>query len=359
MFRHARLSLVGLVALVAAVAGLTAGVAWAAPAIHIDTSPGSGAPPATLGGATMTKFAADGRATLTMVSSVPSPLGGSVGFSPSLEHRKVSDGTWATWSNGYTGDVYFSGFSGTTATLSMPTGTSAFYFYAEPEAFAVFNVTATAQDGTTTTVSVNGNGGAKYFGFYATGGDRVSSITVSTPAAANGFAVGEFGIASDTDLALAQPSNVTVDATSPTGAVVTYTNPAATDENLATVTVNCVPPSGSTFAIGDTTVTCTATDTDGDANSPVQKTFNVHVKGAAEQLVDLFNAVQGVGPGTSLADKIASIQADLASGDTSDACGTLNAFIHEVKAQTGKSIPAGTAASLIASAQQIEAVIGC
>jgi hypothetical protein len=140
---------------------------------------------------------------------------------------------------------------------------------------------------------------------------------------------------------------------------VTYTNPAATDENLATVTVGCLPASGSTFAIGDTTVTCTATDTDGDLNSPVKKTFNVHVKGAAEQLADLANAVKGVGPGTSLADKVASIQADLAANDTKDACGTLNAFINEVKAQSGKKIPAGTAASLIASAQQIEAVIGC
>jgi hypothetical protein len=163
----------------------------------------------------------------------------------------------------------------------------------------------------------------------------------------------------DADLALAQPSDVTVDATSPAGAAVNYTNPAASDENLATVTVSCLPASGQTFAIGDTTVTCTATDTDGDANSPVTNTFNVHVKGAAEQLADLANAVIGVGPGTSLADKVAAAQAYLAAGDTSDACSTLNAFINEVKAQSSKSIPHDTASSLIASAQQIEAVIGC
>jgi hypothetical protein len=163
----------------------------------------------------------------------------------------------------------------------------------------------------------------------------------------------------DSDLALAQPSNVTVDATSPAGAVVTYTNPAATDESLATVTVSCLPASGSTFAIGDTTVTCTATDTDGDTNSPVQNTFNVHVKGAAEQLADLALAVVGVGPGTSLADKVAAAQAYLAAGDISDACGTMNAFINEVKAQSGKSIPPATASSLITAAQQIRAVLGC
>jgi hypothetical protein len=167
----------------------------------------------------------------------------------------------------------------------------------------------------------------------------------------------------DHDLALAQPSDLTganaVNATSPAGAVVTYTNPVASDESLSTVTVSCLPASGSTFAIGDTTVTCTATDTDGDKNSPVQNSFNVHVKGAAEQLSDLANAVTGVGPGTSLADKVASVQSDLAANDTGDACGTLNAFINEVNAQTGKHIKADMAASLIDAAQRIEAVIPC
>src|SRR5262249_49933119 len=73
----------------------------------------------------------------------------------------------------------------------------------------------------------------------------------------------------DSDLALGQPSDVTVNATSPAGAVVTYTKPAASDESSTGVSVSCLPASGSTFAIGDTTVTCTATDTDGDTNGPV------------------------------------------------------------------------------------------
>jgi hypothetical protein len=83
------------------------------------------------------------------------------------------------------------------------------------------------------------------------------------------------------------------------------------------------------------------------------------VKGAAEQLSDLANAVNGVGPGRSLADKVASVQSDLAANDNSDACGTLNAFINEVNAQTGTTIPTTTAGPLIAAAQQIEAVIPC
>ncbi|HJQ26094.1 MAG TPA: HYR domain-containing protein [Blastocatellia bacterium] len=45
--------------------------------------------------------------------------------------------------------------------------------------------------------------------------------------------------------------------------VVTYTNPPASD-NCPGVTVACSPASGSCFAVGTTTVTCTATDTSGN-----------------------------------------------------------------------------------------------
>lgn len=44
------------------------------------------------------------------------------------------------------------------------------------------------------------------------------------------------------------------------GAVITYTDPTATDIVDANPTVSCVPASGSTFPVGHSTVTCTATD---------------------------------------------------------------------------------------------------
>ncbi|HKQ07966.1 MAG TPA: HYR domain-containing protein [Blastocatellia bacterium] len=46
-------------------------------------------------------------------------------------------------------------------------------------------------------------------------------------------------------------------------ATVTFPSPTASD-NCPSVTVACTPPSGSTFALGTTTVTCTATDTSGN-----------------------------------------------------------------------------------------------
>ena len=58
---------------------------------------------------------------------------------------------------------------------------------------------------------------------------------------------------------VALPDTVTVEATSPTGAVTTY-SVSATDDEDPNPTVSCTPPSGSTFPIGASTVTCTATD---------------------------------------------------------------------------------------------------
>jgi hypothetical protein len=84
----------------------------------------------------------------------------------------------------------------------------------------------------------------------------------------------------DTDLGLTGVSaNKTVNATSSHGAVVTYASPSAVDEagDSPAATVGCTKASGSTFAIGTTTVTCTATDSD-DTNSPVSASFTVTVR---------------------------------------------------------------------------------
>lgn len=79
----------------------------------------------------------------------------------------------------------------------------------------------------------------------------------------------------------------------------------------------------------------------------------------ADQLADLLAAVTGVGPGTSLADKVTLVASDVAANDPTDACSILNAFIHEVDAQSGKSIPSRQAQTLITAAGQTEADLGC
>ncbi|GEM_PF-1823507 len=55
------------------------------------------------------------------------------------------------------------------------------------------------------------------------------------------------------------PSPAAVEATSAAGATVSYSAPTAQDTNGASVPVACAPVSGSTFPVGSTPVTCTAT----------------------------------------------------------------------------------------------------
>ena len=85
---------------------------------------------------------------------------------------------------------------------------------------------------------------------------------------------------------------------------------------------------------------------------------DLHVKDAAEQLADLHAAVTGVPPGSSLASKIATAQANLAAGNKAQVCAMLKrGFPSEVNAQTGKLItlratsprPSRSYASLISS----------
>ena len=73
--------------------------------------------------------------------------------------------------------------------------------------------------------------------------------------------------------------NERVNATSPAGAVVTYTSPATHDAVSGDGVATCSPASGSTFAIATTTVHCSATDAHG--NHAVEVTFTVTVVNTA------------------------------------------------------------------------------
>ena len=68
--------------------------------------------------------------------------------------------------------------------------------------------------------------------------------------------------------------DVTQEATGPSGAVVAYASPAATDVEDGSVPVSCSPASGELFALGDSSVTCTAIDSGG---AQAQTSFAVHV----------------------------------------------------------------------------------
>jgi hypothetical protein len=84
----------------------------------------------------------------------------------------------------------------------------------------------------------------------------------------------------------------------------------------------------------------------------------VHVD-TADALTALAAKVTGVGPGKSLANKVAQASASLAANDIPSTCSTMQGFINEVKAQTGKKIAPTLAASLISDAQAIRTALGC
>jgi hypothetical protein len=166
----------------------------------------------------------------------------------------------------------------------------------------------------------------------------------------------------DADLSIASVNNITVDATGSTGATVTYNTPAAKDEdNPVTATVTCDHASGSTFGFGDTKVTCTATDTD-DTNGSVTTSFIVHVRTLDEMAANLATLVKDMGSGTSLGDKVALMQLDLAGTSRSPQrtfCTDTAAFINAVQAETPKKLSSADAQTLVTAAQNLEAVYGC
>ncbi len=71
-------------------------------------------------------------------------------------------------------------------------------------------------------------------------------------------------------------ADVTEEATSAAGAIVNYTSPATHDLVDGDGVASCLPASGSQFALGDTTVTCTASDAAG--NPAAATTFKVTVQ---------------------------------------------------------------------------------
>src|ERR1039457_5082952 len=164
---------------------------------------GTTAPPGTLGGFSMTPIGADPSAVGSVVTSV-----GSISFNQAVNHDQIGNG-WGTWSHGYTGNVYDTADSLTPTSLTLTMGglTSAVYFYTESVNFANFTFTATAADGTSVRQTINGNGGESGYGFYATGSNYITSITV-TGTDSQGFAIGEFGLNSGSALSGSALSNV-------------------------------------------------------------------------------------------------------------------------------------------------------
>jgi hypothetical protein len=114
----------------------------------------------------------------------------------------------------------------------------------------------------------------------------------------------------------ATPADITSEATGPSGAVVTYPLPTATDPVDGTDPVQCVPASGSTFPLGATTVTCTATDTAGLSSHTM---FHVTVQDATPPVVTV-PTNQVVVSTTPRVVTYSTSASDLVSGSLTPSC---------------------------------------
>ena len=144
---------------------------------------------------------------------------------------------------------------------------------------------------------------------------------------------------------LAPVADITADATSASGAPVSFTA-SATDDVDGSVPVTCDPASGSTFPVGTTTVTCSAKDAAGNAT---QGTFTVTVKAQAQPA-----------PQPSLDDLLAQLRAAvLRGGSPQKACNALNVIENQIRARTGKTITQRQADQYLAAARFAAALLRC
>ncbi len=236
--------------------------------------------------------------------------------------------------------------------------------------------------GATTPVQLDGQasilleGGPLTFSWQAAG---VTFDDASSPTPIGGFPFAQTNVSltvsdgtnSDSDVAaisivdtiapvISCPANIVADATMPSGAIVNYSSPTATD-SCKVQSVACVAPSGSTFGVGTNTVQCTVLDR---ANHSAACSFTIRVKSPAEQageLIDTINGLPGVNDSTkhSFIVKLEAALAAIAAGNTSAACGNLQALMQAVQARAGKELTHAQAADLIVDITRIRAALGC
>ncbi len=128
--------------------------------------------------------------------------------------------------------------------------------------------------------------------------------------------------------------------------------------------VSCAPATGSRFAIGTSTVRCTATDHVGNAD---HGSFTVTVRGAKEQLDRLLQDVIAATklPPAVKTQLLTQLRSALAPFDPSKpaqrkaTCNVLAVFTAAVRLLSDHGVPPAQATQWIADANRLRAVIGC
>ena len=106
--------------------------------------------------------------------------------------------------------------------------------------------------------------------------DTLVELTVTDDQDASATCAATVSVVDDTAPALMIPSSITEECTSPAGAAIAFA--ATATDNCATPSILCTPNSGEVFPVGMTTVTCTASDSSGNATASA---FDVTVTSTA------------------------------------------------------------------------------
>lgn len=157
---------------------------------------------------------------------------------------------------------------------------------------------------------------------------------------------------------------VVVDAIGTDGAPVTFGSTALDDVD-GPLSQSCSPSSGFLFPIGDTTVTCSATDSHGNTGDA---SFLVVVMGAEGQLgalataaVQAFPAIQG-GLAQDLLTKLDEARKALGRANLGLACHKVQQFSDKILTELDKKKPKLTpeqGEEFLSRAARLRAVLGC
>ncbi len=149
------------------------------------------------------------------------------------------------------------------------------------------------------------------------------------------------------------PDGLRVNATSPSGALVRYDVSWA--DNVAVTGGSCLPASGTLFAIGASTVTCSASDA---AGHTTVKSFTVTVLGAEARRASLIDFVLSRDPALSNGTANPLVNQLSAAGSGDNSCKKMSDFISMV-GKKSRDIQPADATYMINEAKAIMGVMGC
>jgi predicted extracellular nuclease len=151
------------------------------------------------------------------------------------------------------------------------------------------------------------------------------------------------------------PADITAEATSPAGAIVNF-SATATDARDTNLVVTCAPPSGSQFALGGTTVNCSATNS---RNKTAEGSFSITVVDTTAPVVFLNGVTNGATYTLGAVPAASCSATDSATGVAAQPSltitgGTANAVGHFTATCSGAKDGAGNIAAPVSASYDVD-----